>query len=172
MTISNGSAVLAADLDAMLTSSLALILADDAQLPAGAELNLYFPRLQSATPTSVRRYSFVAPCDLLVECSYVQAADMAAASQLTVNVTGNGELGNWPLTVGPFSVGSGVSNGPRLLFDNTKGNPKNNFATTSQAFRVFRRGVTITITLTATGGAATSTVQVGLVFREFFQREG
>lgn len=171
MTIANGQPILAADLNAMLTASLQALLDDDKQLPAGNEINLYFPNLKSTTPTSLRRYQFVAPCDLLVECSVVQAADMEAGKTLTVTISGNGELVNWPMQIGPLGVGAGVVNGARVLYDNTKTNPKSNFATTSRAFRVFRKGVTITITLVTTSTTNGNTVQVGLVLREFFQRE-
>lgn len=170
MTISNGSVVLAADVNGMLAVSLNDVRDDDAQLPIGAEFNILFPNLVAGTIALSRRFEFVAPCDLLVESMAVQAADMTPASTLTVRLTGNGPITNWPITV-TGTVGAGVVALPRLLFDNSKTNVSKDFATTAQAFRVFPKGSTIVVFAETTSIATPSTVQVCLVFREFFGRE-
>lgn len=172
MTILNGSTVLAADLNAMLTASLQMLVDDNGQLPVGAQMNVFFPNL-----TASARFTFVAPCDLLVEVAAVQAADMTAASTTTVTLLGDvvdgiatGPVANWPLTI-EGTTGAGVTALPRLLNDNTKTNVSFNFATTARPFRVYPKGSTITMTVSTTSVATPNTVQVCLVVREFWNRE-
>ena len=169
MAISNGSTITAADINAMLSTALGDVSDDDAQLPLGCELNLNFPGPN--TTAILRRFTLIAPCDLLVEVAAVQAADLTAASTVTVTITGDGGLINWPITVGPFATGSGVVAGPRILFDNAKTNVSKDFATTAAAFRVFPKGSTIIISAATTSAAPLGTLQVCLVLREFFDRE-
>lgn len=170
MAIANGSTILTADLNAMLSSTLAAIQADNAQLPAGLELNLSFPGLVNATPAEQRKAIFVAPFDLLVDAIAVQSSGFTAASTLTVAVTGDGPVVNWPMTVSG-TVGAGVVKLARLLYDNTKTNPAKSFATTSRAFRVFPRGSTITVTASTSSVAAGSLCTVNLAMREFHGRD-
>jgi hypothetical protein len=155
MAIANGSTVLTNDLNAMLSSALAAIQADNAQLPAGLELNLSFPNLVAATPAEQRKAIFVAPFDLLVESIAVQSTGFTAASTLTVAVTADGPVANWPMTISG-TVGVATVKLARLLYDNTKTNPAKSFATTSRAFRVFPRGSTITVLASTNSIAAGS----------------
>jgi hypothetical protein len=84
----------------MLSSSLAAIQADNAQLPAGLELiPLWFNGLVAGTAPTRRKAIFVAPFDLIVESVAVQAADFTNPSTLTVTITGDGPLVNWPISV-------------------------------------------------------------------------
>ena len=177
MTISNGSAITATDLNAMLTASLQLLVDDNGQLPVGAEMNVVFPNLVTTTPERRRKFTFVCPVDLLVEVAAVQACDFTVASTATVTIQGDvvggvsvGPLANWPITI-TGDTGVGVTALPRLLYDNTKTNVARDFATTARAFRVFPKGTTITITASTTSVATPSTLQVCLVLREMWQRE-
>lgn len=170
MAITNGSAVLAADLNAMLSSSLAAIQSDNAQLPAGLLVPLSFHGLTNATVSTRRKAIFVAPFDLIIESVAVQAADFTAASTLTVTITGDGPLVNWPVSVSG-TVGAGVVKLARLLYDNTKTNAAKSFALTSRAYRVFPRGSTITVSVATTSVATPNTCVVILACREFYGRD-
>lgn len=170
MAISNGSASLAADLNAMLSASLAAIQSDNAQLPAGLILPLSFHGLVAGTTAERRKAIFVAPFDLIVESVAVQAADFTAASTTTVTITGDGPLVNWPISVSG-TTGAGIVKLSRLLYDNTKTNAAKSFALTSRAYRVFPRGSTITVTVSTTSVATPNTCVVILACREFYGRD-
>ncbi len=168
MAITNGLPILAADLNTMVAMSTFLV--NDRQLPGGLELFCPFPGLLPATPLNRRTLTWVAPCDLFLETLAVEAADHTAASTTTVTVTGDGELASWPTAVSG-TTGAGITKLSRLLYDNTK-SPSENFALTSQALRVFRKGSTITVMASVLVNAvAASSVNAILVFREFYGRE-
>jgi len=170
MAITNGQTITAADLNAMLSSSLASIQSDNAQLPAGLLVPFAFHDLATGTAATRRKAIFVAPFDLIVESVAVQASDFTAASTTTVTITGDGPLVNWPITVSG-TTGAGIVKLARLLYDNTKTNAAKSFATTSRAFRVFPRGSTITVTASTTSAATPNTCIVILACREFYGRD-
>jgi hypothetical protein len=173
VTISDGSAITAADLNALTTTDLARLQDDNALVPLGFYYNASFKNLVTGTNALYRRARFVVPCDCYVEAMALQASEFTAASTITAAVTGDGALTNWPITL-TGTVGAGRTNVTRLLYDNTKTKVRasgGGFATTSQAFRVFPRGSTITVALSTTSTATPSAAFVSLVMRQFFQRE-
>lgn len=180
MPITNGQVVAAADVNAMLNASLALVQADNAAVPLGFHARFEFPNLVTSTPERRRKVVFVCPCDMLVEAVAVEAADHTASSTLTVQVRGDGALvsdgqssdgdDGWGVDV-TGTVGAGITKLARLLFDNTKTNVGNDFEGTARAFRVLPKGSTITITVSSTSVATPSECAVTLVCREFWVRE-
>jgi hypothetical protein len=171
MAITNGSTITEADLDAMLSSSLAAVQADNAQLPAGLLIPLWFNGLVAGTAPTRRKAIFVAPFDLIVESVAVQAADFTNPSTLTVTITGDGPLVNWPISVSGSIAAGGVVKLARLLYDNTKTNAAKSFALTSRAYRVFPRGSTITVSVSTTSVAVANTCVVMIACREFYGRD-
>lgn len=176
MPITNGSTVLAADLNGMATTALALVQADNAHLPAGLELHLHFPGLVAATDLTLRRAVFVAPIDLLLESVAVETGNHTAASTSTVKVVSDGALMNGTsddgrgVSVTGTSATGAIDKFSRLLLDNSRTNVAVDFASTAEAFRVFPAGSTVTVTIETTSVAVTSAAHVVLVFREFWGR--
>lgn len=181
MTIGNGQIILAADLNAMNTSLMALVQADNAQLPGGLELNWTFPNLVTGTAAQRRKSSFPVPWDCYVEALTAETIDHTAASTFTASLTGDGNLINFPrpapsagVTI-PFITVTvtgavGLSKGARLGRDNTKTAPKSSAATT-KAFTVIPRGSTISLSVSSTSIATPSQARVTLVLRQFMGRE-
>lgn len=188
MTISNGSAILAADLNTLTAAELALLATDNAQLPLGFVIPFHFPNLVASTTSYRRKCKFVAPWDMYVEALAVQAADQTAASTVSAAVSGDGtlvdDLGDsddfgeerglvfWPAKVSG-SAGTGITLLSRLLFDNTKtkAGRGGSFATASRAFRTVLKGSTLTVSAKTTSVATPSYVTVALAVRQFLGRE-
>jgi len=167
MTIVNGQAILAADLNAMV--SFSTLSTNDVQQPGMVQLFLPFANLVASTAAERRRCVWVAPCDLILEVLAIEAADHTVASTTRVDVTGDGELATWPTAISG-ATGAGITKLARNLYDNTK-SPSENFALASKAFRVFRKGTTLTVVAQTTSVATPSAVNAILVFREFYNRE-
>jgi len=186
MTIANNSTITKADLDAMLSTSLGLVQADNAQVPGMYELQLVFPGCISTTSSYKRKFTFVAPFDCYVETLAVTAVNQTAASTVKAAITGDGTLVDaladsaslgdegklvfWPTKVSG-SAGAGITKLPRLLFDGTKTKAGLNFATTSQGHRTILKGSTITVSVSTTSVAAAGVIDVAVVLREFFARD-
>lgn len=174
MTISDGNAITAADLNALTTAQQAAAQADNAQLPLGFPLNLFFATKAvggfNVVPSRRAKAVFVAPCDVYLESVAAMSGQHTNPSTTTIDVTGDGALGNWPTRI-TGSVGASPANMPRLLYDNTKTKPGAGFNTDGRAFRVYPRGTTITVQATDNSVTTLSMLQVALVFRQFFQRE-
>lgn len=188
MTISNGSSIIASDLNTLISTELGLLATDNAQLPLGFVQSFTFPNLVSGTGSTRRKARFVAPFDCYLEALCVQAADQTASSTVKAAVTGDdtlvdnlgdtddfGEergLAFWPVKVSG-TAGAGITLLSRLLFDNTKKKVGlgGNFATSSKAFRLISKGSTLLVSASTTSVATPSCVQVALAVRQFFARE-
>jgi hypothetical protein len=180
MSLTNGSNILASDLTALTTAALALIQADNAQVPAAYEWHSHFPNLVTGTAAERRKSIVVAPFDCFVEVIAAEGNDHTAASTLTVSLYGDGALQSFPQapasgTTTPFlsvsgTVGAGINKLSRLLYDGTKSSTKAG-PSTSQAVRLIPRGTTLTLTVSTTSVAAASSTHVAVVLREFFARE-
>jgi hypothetical protein len=174
MTIANGNTALDTDLNAMTTAAQTSVATDNAQLPLGFTLNLAFATKSSAfsgVPTRRSKTVFVAPCDVYLETLGATSGDETNPSTVTVTISGDGALGNWPTKI-TGNVGASPANMTRLLYDNTKTRAGADFAATSRAFRVYPKGTTITVQATSTSAVTTGCLlQLELVFRQFFARE-
>lgn len=173
MAIANGQAITKADLDALITAALASIQTDNAQLPLAFQVNHTFFNVLPGTNANNRKFVFVAPFDMYLESAGVNAGDQTNLSVVTLDITGDGALKNWPTRATVTCGAPPAANiGARLLYDNTKTPPGSDFKSKSRAFRVFSKGSTITVSIAITVNAvAASMVQVILAFRQFFGRE-
>jgi hypothetical protein len=165
VTIANGSPILAADLDALTSTQLALLAADAGQLPLAGEVSLVFPGLttglHSSNPERCQA-SFTAPYDLLIEAVAVQAGDHTAASTTTVTLSCPGVLDAFSVVVSG-TTGAGLTKLARVLYDNAGKGP-------ARAVRVIPRGAVVDVFVDTTSAAAASMLQVVVAFRAFFAR--
>jgi len=165
MSITNGQAILAVDLNGIATTALTAMQADAARKPLGHYVHLAFKNLVASS--SYGKAKFVAPFDCFVETIACQAGDMVGA--VTVDVTGDGVVSRFPLRR-EFTAAAGTTKGSRLLYDGTKGSIAD-LRGTSRAVRVFNRGSTITVTVSTASVAAAAHLQVLLLLRSFFGRD-
>lgn len=185
MTISNGSAIVATDLDTLVTTDLGLVQDDNEGKPLGFNVNFFFHNLVAGTAAARRKSIWVPPHDYYLEALAVQAGDQTAASTVQAAVTGDGtiteSLGDntdhgeeqglvfWPVKVSG-AAGAGTTKLARVLLDNTKGKARRNFPSASQAFRTLLAGSTITVSVKTTSVATPSLVMVTLVMRQLWAR--
>lgn len=173
MAIANGSTISEADLDAMITASLALLQADNGQVPGGLELHFQFNNVVTTTAALRRTAKFLMPFDGMVESIAIETGDMTAASTTTATLAGlDGEvLSLWPATVSVAS-GAGNAKGARKLYDGTKQKiSSKGFATTAQPVRTLLKGDPLEVVVVTTSVATPSMCHVVIVLREFLARE-
>lgn len=186
MSLTNGQAALAADLNTMAATQLGLIQDDNEQLPAAYELHLQFRGVVDSSTDAYARYEFVCPFDCYLETFAVSSGDQTAASTLkgaitgdrtlvndladTESITDEGKLVFWPTKVSG-TAGAGQTKLARLLFDGTKTKQGLNFATTNRAHRTFLKGSTLTVSVATSSINTASLITVALVLREFRSRE-
>lgn len=184
MSISNGSAILKTDLDAMVSTQLGLIQDDNEQVPGVYELHLQFRAVVDASVDAYTRYELVCPFDCYVETFALSAAEQSGTVKGAItgdgthvndladteSITEEGQLVFWP-TKASLTGAANTVKASRLLFDGTKTKQGLNFATTNRAHRTFLKGSTLTVSVAAAAGAATSNICVAIVLREFFSRE-
>jgi hypothetical protein len=169
MTIADGQLITAADLNAMTTAALALIQADNAQLPGAVQPSWQSFGIVAGTSPAARTWVFVAPVDLIVENVVVQACDHTAASTTTVTLTPDGPAAAFPIAVtGTTGAGRTVLRSP--VFDGTPTNVGKDFSTTSRVVRVWPKGTTVTVVVSTTSVAAASAINIAVVARAFYSR--
>jgi hypothetical protein len=165
VTISNGSTILAADLDALTTSQLIVCAVDAIQAPLAGEVCLVFPGLtaglRSSNPKRCQA-SFTAPYDVLIEAVAVQAGDHTAASTTTVTLSCPGVLDAFPVVMSG-TTGAGLTKLARVLYDNAGKGP-------ARAVRVIPRGAIVDVDVDTTSAAAASMLQVMIAYTAFFAR--
>lgn len=173
MTIVNGSTILAADLNAMALSSLALLQDDNARLPGAIPLTVEFHGLVASTDSYRRRARIVIPTDMLLESIIVQTSPAnSAAATITVDLTGDGALPAFACRVTGTLGTAGVTKQGRLLFDNSMvANPGVTPELTSRVARLLPRGSTILLTVETTNTLNTMVAQVTLAGRSRLARE-
>lgn len=179
MTLANGSLILASDLAGMATAQLALLAADNGQLPLGLQHAFQFPGITAALLASNPercKAVFVMPWDGYVETMAVQGGDLTAASTTTATLTCPGPITSTGLGPDPFPVtqsgttGAGIVKLARIIYDGTKGRVGATYMPTNRAFRVIPRGNTVTVNVTTTSVAAASMLTVSLLVRQFLGR--
>lgn len=184
MALTNGSAILKTDLDAMVTTQLGLLQDDNEQVPGAYELHLQFRGVVDASIDAYTKYTFVAPFDCYVETFALSAGDQSGTVKGAVTGDGThvndldddvslqdeGKLVFWP-TKASLTGAAGIVKADRLLFDGTKTKQGRNFATTGRAHRTILQGSTLTVSVAAAAGAAASNIHVALVLREFWARQ-
>lgn len=172
MSITNGSTILAADLNAMALPALVNTRVDNARLPGGVELMATLVGVVDTTPAYRSKVRVVVPVDMRVESVAVQCSPGTVGAVVVVDVTGDGALPNFAMQV-RATLTAGLAKAARLLFDNTMtANPGVTPSLTSRVGRLLTRGSTITITVTsATNVVATMVTQVVIVGRSSHARD-
>jgi hypothetical protein len=186
VAITNGSAILKADLDALVSTQLGLVQDDNEQVPGSYTLHFQFRGVVDGSTDAYAKAVFVCPFDCYLETFAVSAGDQTAASTVKAAITGDGTLVNdlddaesltdegklvfWPVKVSG-AAGSGHTKLTRLLYDGTKTRAGVSFATTSRAHRTLLKGSTLTVSVATSGIATASLICVALVLREFWARE-
>lgn len=161
MTISNGSTIDKADLDALLTTGMANLQNYRLRLPRGYNVTLQFVEILSTTTAERRTKSFVVPRDCYIETVAVQCSEVNAP--VTVRVTGNGSMYNWPITI-TGNPGAGIFHLTRTLYDNT---PTKNG---DRGFRLVNQGSSLTVSVESGKVAGFNVITVAVVFRQFLGR--
>lgn len=151
MTISNGSTIAVADLNAVSSSSLTSLQADNAAVPAVYWMNLNFNALTSSTPTIARTRNVVMPDNYLLREIVLAAGEHSGTITLTID---NGALIETISMAGVMS--SGFVEATRYYV--------------SKPIQVFLKGSIVTVTASTTATGATSTVQVALGFDTEWRR--
>lgn len=155
--------ITATDLNAFVTNDLASVIADKELVTRSHQLSFQFKDFFDTTTESLRQRRFVVPRSCFVESVYAYGYNYALPGTMTVNITGDGALNNWPIEIS--DTFSSTSNFSRTWFNN---------ATTKyrdRGFRVLPQGSTVTVTVStdkAVGGNTLLTV--GLILRQFYGR--
>ncbi len=186
MTLTNGNAATAADLNASASTQLGLIQDDNEQVPGSYSLHLQWRGVVAGSTDDYAKYVFVCPFDCYLETFAVSSGDQTAASTLKGAITADGTLVDsvddndsvteenqlvfWATKVSG-TAGSGGTKLARLLYDGTKTKPGTAFATTNRAHRTFLKGSTITVSVSTTSIETASLITVALVLREMWSRE-
>jgi hypothetical protein len=168
VTISNGSNILAADLNVMLDAVLDKVVADHRGLPLGHFWRQTYQNVVASTPATVTTTALIAPFDCFVESVAVCSGDMAGT--FTLAIDGNGGVGEFPITVTGTLV-SGRTELARKLFDGSLIDGQSDMATVQTAVRVFPKGTTITLAFSTSSTATPSTLEIALVLRGMWGRE-
>lgn len=173
MTISDGSTIESADLDALGTAQLALLRADNAQLPLAHEASFVWVGLTASSADERCKAVFVMPFDGWLETLVVQGSDFTAASSVTVSLTCPGVLtasdvdapDPFPVSVTGAVGAASRTKLSRVIYDGTKGRVGTTHMASNRAIRLIPKGATVTINVQTTSVVATSMLQVLLLLR-------
>jgi hypothetical protein len=155
------------DLNLMLLASLALIQADAARKPLGYTVPITFRGLVATVGATRRTFSFVVPDDVFVETIGAMLHDMVG--DVTVQVTGDGGVAHFPVTITGTSAG-GTTLITRVKFDGTLSRVDDTAMPTAPVFRVWPKGTTITIVVSTTNVVTACKLDVHLCLRTFLRR--
>lgn len=152
-----------ADLNNYVTDSMSSLIADKELLTRSHQLSFQFKNFFDTTAEALRQRSFVVPRSCFVETVYVYGFNYTISSTVTVSITGDGALSNWPIEMSDtFNT---TKNFSRTWF--------NNFTSkyNDRGFRVLPQGSKVTITVSNTKPSGGNTIlTVGLVLRQFYGR--
>jgi len=155
MTIATGNPITKADLEALISAQTTAFRTEAARSPEG-----YLNVFQFYDLTGEQTREFVMPRDSYLDSLAVRSGDMSGT--LTVSLTGDGFVANWPIELS--DTVSGIQELARTSYDNT------NTKTRDRAFRMYNQGCTVKLTVDTTNVTVPSTLQVTLVFRQFYGR--
>lgn len=166
MAITNGNLITAADLNALTTTQLGIIQADNARLPGYAPLVFTFQGLINTTVAARRRARFVVPANLLVDTlAVITTPANSSAATITATVSAGGILDDWSMTV-TGTLDTIAKKQARLLYDGTMAaKPGLNQATTSRVVRLLPKGAIVDVDISTTNTLATMVATVILCCR-------
>jgi hypothetical protein len=154
MTIANGSPILAADLNALLTTSLVAIQADVAAKDLAYDWTYRWRGLLAATDEHEREARFIAPHDLVVESVALAIANTDGTTTLTLESESGIALFPYAVTATGAGAGSTVK-AARILFDNRGGVLTDTASILSNpAARTLHRGDSLLLRVTTTNALA------------------
>lgn len=157
MTISNGSPILATDVGASFTPTLALQVAEAAKKQAVYYVYLDWRNLLAGTAVAARTSTIVVPDDCYLEEIAVQTVDLIGA--LTVALTG----ANLIQAISVTGVGAATAANPQKY--------TRVFADAAQPQQLLLKGSTITVVVTTADAAGTAQrLDVSLGFATFRRR--
>lgn len=152
-------------LNTYVTSNMADIIADKQLITRGHQMTFQFVNLLASTPEKSRQRRFVVPRSCFIETVFAYGYEPFTTETITVNITGDGALINWPIDMSEAYNGS--RNFSRTWFNNASTKYRD------RGFRVLPQGSTVTLTVSSTlssVGASNSFLTVGLVLRQFYGR--
>jgi hypothetical protein len=153
----------AADLNNYVTGSMSDLIDDKELLTRSHQLSFQFKDFFDTTPEASRQRRFVVPRSCFIETVYVYGFNYSVSSTVTVNITGDGALVNWPIEMS--DTFSSTRNFTRTWFNNASSKYRD------RGFRVLPQGSTVTITVSNTKPTGGNTLlTVGLVLRQFYGR--
>ena len=153
----------ATDLNNYVTGSMSSLIADKELVTRSHQLSFQFKDFFDTTPEALRQRRFVVPRSCFIETVYVYGYNYTISSTVTVNITGDGALANWPIEMSDtFST---TQNFTRTWFNNASSKYRD------RGFRVLPQGSTVTVTVSNTKPSGGNTIlTVGLVLRQFYGR--
>lgn len=170
MTIADGQLITAADLNAMTTSALALIRADNARLAGVVNHSYTSFNIIAGTSPLLRTWKFVVPVDTIVDWVHMQGCQHTNPSTTTIAITADGAAAAFPITLTGSTGSSGRVRFSSALYDNTVTNVADNFETTSRVLRVWPKGTTVTVVITTTNAVVASSIGFNICGRSFYSR--
>jgi len=155
--------ITAADLNNYVTGSMSSLIADKELLTRSHQLSFQFKDFFDTTPEALRQRRFVVPRSCFIETVYAYGYNYGVSSTVTVNITGDGALVNWPIEMSDtFAT---TKNFTRTWFNNASSKYRD------RGFRVLPQGSTVTITASNTKPIGGNTLlTVGFVLRQFYGR--
>jgi hypothetical protein len=139
------------------------LIADKELVTRSHQLSFQFKDFFDTTPEALRQRRFVVPRSCFIETVYVYGYNYALSSTVTVNITGDGALANWPIEMSDTFITT--KNFARTWFNNASSKYRD------RGFRVLPQGSTVTVTVSNTKPSGGNTLlTVGLVLRQFYGR--
>jgi hypothetical protein len=171
MSITNGASIAAADLNALTTTQLGLIQADNARLPGYAPIIFTFQGLVSGVALARRRARFVVPVNMLVDTlAVITTPATSSAATITATVSAGGILDDWAMTV-TGTLDTIAKKQARLLFDGTmEAKPGLDQATTSRVVRLLPKGSIVDVEVDTTNALTTMVATIVLCSRSRLAR--
>ena len=150
------------ELNSYVTAGMSSLIADKELQTRSHQMCVQFKNVLSGTLPKFRQKKFVVPRDCYVDTVYAYVDASAGPYLVTVNVTGDGALTNWPIEMRQYVTTT--SNFARSWFNNTQTKYGD------RGFRVFPQGSTITVTVSSEQPSGSNTLAIGFVFRQFYGR--
>ena len=171
MTVANGSTILAADLNALTTTQLGLIQADNARLPGYAPVIFTFQGLVATTVPARRRARFIVPANMLVDTlAIITSPATSNTATITATVSAGGILDDFSMEV-TGTLDTVTKKQSRLLYDGTMlAKPGLNQSTTSRVVRLLPKGAIVDVTVSTTNALATMVATIVLCSRSRLAR--
>lgn len=171
MTVANGTTILAADLNALTTTSLTSMRTDNRRLPGYAPLIFTFQGLVASTTAARRTARFVVPVNMLIDTlAIITSPATSSAATITATVSAGGILDDWSMTV-TGTLDTVTKKQSRLLYDGTMlAKPGLNQSTTSRVVRLLPKGAIVDVNVSTTNALTSMVATIVLCSRSSLAR--